>query len=146
MASINGKWQLLSVDNLEPYLNASQSPEEFKNKMLALSKELANTPNLYIQEIHVDKAAGNASLKVFVKGEIKQDLGPIELGKEVEHTGIDGRVATIKVTVENDTKILINRKRSGAETHITVQLQGSDEMSQVLSCSGVTCTEKYKRI
>jgi len=147
MTSINGKWLLTSVDNnLEAYLNAVQSPDEFKNRMLSLSAEVGTTPNLVVHELTVDKASGNAHLKVFIKGQLKQDLGPIPLGKEVEHTGIDGRPAKIKVTVESDTKLLLNKKGSNFESLNTVQLLSSDEMSSTLSSGGVTTVEKYKRI
>jgi hypothetical protein len=146
MASLNGKWLLTSIDNLEAYLNTTHSPDEFKNRMLALSKELGTTPNLFVEEIHVDKGAGNVSVKVYIKGELKQDLGPIGLGQEIDHTGVDGRPAKIKVSVESDTKVLMNKKGPNFESLINVQLLSTDEMTTTLTSSGVTCTEKYKRI
>jgi len=146
MASLNGKWLLTSVDNLENYLVAAQSPDEFKTRMLALSTELGTTPNLFIQDINVDKGAGNVKLQIYIKGELKQDLGPIPLGKEVEHTGVDGRPAKIKVTVESDTKVLMNKKGSNFESLIIVQLLSSGEMTTSLTSAGVTAVEKYKRI
>jgi len=147
MTSLNGKWQLTSVDNnLEAYLNAVHSPDEFKNRMLSLSAEIGTTPNLFVHELTVDKAAGNVHLKVFIKGELKQDLGPIPIGKEVEHTGVDGRPAKIKVTAESDTKLLLNKKGSNFESLHTVQLLSSDEMTTTLSSGGVTSVEKYIRI
>lgn len=146
MTSLNGKWLLTSEENLENYLTAVHSPDEFKTRMLTLSKEIGTTPNLFVHELNVDKAAGNVHLQVFIKGELKQDLGPVPVGKEVEHVGVDGRQAKIKVTVESDTKILMNKKGSDFETLITVQLLSSNEMTTTMTSGGVTCTEKYTRI
>jgi len=146
MSSLNGQWLLTTVDNLEPFLNAAHSPDEFKTRMLNLHKELGSTPNLFVEEISVDKAGGNVSLKVFIKGELKQDLGPIPVGQDVEHTGVDGRQATIKITIESDTKVLMHKKGSNFESLITVHLLSGDDMVTTLSSGGVTCTEKYKRI
>jgi len=145
MASLNGKWLLTSVTNLEAYLNAANSPEAFKTRMLTLSTELGTTPNLFVQEVTVDKSAGTVKLLIYIKGELKQDLGPIDLGKEIEHTGVDGRLAKIKVTVESDTKILLHKKGSDFESLISVQLLSSNEMITTLTSGGVTCTEKYTR-
>jgi len=146
MTSLNGRWVLTSVDNLEAYLNAAHSPDEFKNKILALVKELGTTPNAVVQEITVDKGAGNVHLKVFIKGELKQDLGPVVLGQEIEHTGVDGRVAKVKLNVESDTKILMHKKGSDFESLIAVQLLSSDELTMTMTSGGVTSVEKYKRI
>ena len=146
MTSLNGKWQLTSAENLEAYLNAVNSPEEFKTRMLTLSTELGTTPNLFIQEINIDKGSNNAHLKVYIKGELKQDLGPITLGQEVEHTAVDGRQAKIKVTVESDTKVLMTKKGSNFESLYVVQLLSSNEMITTMTSGGVTSTEKYKRI
>jgi len=127
-------------------LNATKSPEEFKTRMLTLSTELGSTPNVFVEDIAIDKGAGNVRLQVFIKGELKQDLGPVPLGKEVEHTGVDGRPAKIKVTVESDTKVLMSKKGSDFESLITVQLMSSNEMTTTMTSGGVTCTEKYTRL
>jgi len=146
MTSLNGKWLLTSFENLDAYLTVTNSPDEFKTRMLTLGQELGTTPNLFVQNITIDKAADTVSLQVFIKGELKQDLGPIALGKEIEHTGVDGRLAKIKVTVESDTKVLMHKKGSNFETLITVQLLSTDEMVTTMTSAGVTSTEKYRRI
>jgi len=146
MVSLNGKWLLTSADNIEPYLNAVHSPDEFKTRMLALSAQLGSTENLFVEEITVDKDAGTVKLLVYIRGELKQDLGPIPVGKEIEHTGVDGRLATIKVTIESDTKVILNKKGSNFESVAIVQLVNSNEMLTTLTSGGVTLTEKYKRI
>jgi len=146
MSTLNGRWLIKSADNLEAYLNAAHSPDEFKTRILTLFKELGSTSNLFVQEITINKSARNVQLKVFIKGELKQDIGPIALGKEIEHTGIDGRQAKIKITEESDTKIVMHKKGSNFESLITAQLLSSDEMTMTMTCGGVTSVEKYKRI
>lgn len=137
---------MVSVDNLEAYLNATHSPEEFKKKMLTLPTELATTPNAWVQEINVNTAANTVQLIVFIKGEQKFDSGPVHVGKEIEKTGVDGRPAKIKVTIESDTKITMHKKGPNFESNAVMTLTNSNEMVTKLTSGGVTSTEKYTRV
>jgi len=146
MATLTGKWQMTSVENLEAYLNATKSPEEFKNKMLALPTELPTNPNTWIQEINVNTTNNTVQLIVFIKGEQKYDSGVVTVGKEIEKTGVDGRNATIKINIESDTKITLKKKVGDIESLATFTLTGTNNLTSTLTSGGVTSTEKYKRV
>ena len=146
MTALNGKWQMTSVENLEAYLNATHSPEEFKKKMLALPTELSTNPNTWVQEIRIDTTNNTAQLIVFIKGEQKYDSGVVTIGKEFEKTGVDGRNAKIKIDIESDTKITLKKKGTDFESLATFTLTGTNELTSTLTSGGVTSTETYKRV
>ena len=127
-------------------MTATHSPEEFKKKMTTLPTELATNPNAWVQEINVNPGAGTVQLIVFIKGEQKYDSGLVTVGKEVEKTGVDGRPAKIKIETETDTKITMKKTGANFETHVVMTLTNTNEMTTTMTCSGVTTTEKYKRI
>lgn len=146
MASLNGKWAMTSVENLEAYLNATQSPEEFKTKMMTLPEELTKTPNAFVEEIHMDKDAGTIQMVVFIKGEKKYDSGHITIGEETEQKGVDGRLAKITVHCESDTKLTMQKTGTNFHANIIVTLTSGSEMTTRMTCNGVTSTETYKRM
>jgi hypothetical protein len=146
MASLTGKWQMTSVENLEAYLTATHSPEEFKKKMLALPTELPTNPNTWIQEINVNTTNNTVQLIVFIKGEQKYDSGVVTVGTEIEKTGVDGRPATIKINIESDTKITLKKKVADIESLATFTLTTTNDLTSTLTSGGVTSTEKYKRV
>jgi len=146
MATLTGKWQMTSVENLEAYLTATHSPEEFKKKMLTLPAELPTNPNTWVQEIIVNTTNNTVQLIVFIKGEQKYDSGAVTVGTEFEKTGVDGRLAKIKIDIESDTKITLKKKVSDIESLATFTLTGTNDLTSTLTSSGVTSTEKYKRV
>lgn len=60
-------------------------------KLKALYAELPTHPDLYIEELTVDKAAGKVRRVAYIKGEKQRDTGLVNLNEEIEHTLHDGR-------------------------------------------------------
>jgi len=146
MASLSGKWRLVSTNNLDAYLTAIHSPEEFKTKMLKLIDEVQNDPDTIVLDIHVDTMHNTTQLTTYIKGEVKHDFGPVQLGAEVQQTGADGRPSKIKVTIESDTEILVHKTGPGYESTTRAVLTSGTEMTMTLTCGGVTSTEIYTRL
>jgi len=145
MANLNGKWLLLSSDNTDAYLTVTHAPPEFKKNTLALLSQLSAAPNVFVQEIVYNKSAGTMQFRAHVMGQLKHDSTAVPVGKEVDNADADGRTSKIKATVESDSKMLVDKKGSDHEAHGVYVVNG-DEMTVTKTCSGVTCTEKYKRV
>jgi len=141
----SGKWRLLSVENGEAYQKAIHTPEEHLAKLKALHADLKSNPDLYIEELTVDKAGGKVRRVVFIRGEKKRDSGLISFNTEVTHDTADGRVVSGSISLEGDNKLVIREKGPNFEAVIILELQG-DEIHAALTSGGVTCKEVYKRI
>jgi hypothetical protein len=141
----NGKWRLQSVENGEAYQKAIHTPEAHLAKLKALHAELQSNPDLYIEELTVDKAAGKVHRVVYIRGEKKRDSGLISFNQDTTHEAADGRTVTGKIVLEGDHKLVIVEKGPDFEAHITLELRG-DEIHAHLTSGGVTCKEVYKRV
>jgi len=133
------------VENAEAYQKAIHTPEEFLAKLRALHAELATHPDLYIEELTVDKAAGKVHRVVYIRGEKKRDSGLVSLNEEVEHSIPDGRIVKVRATLEGEDKLVIHEKGADFEATITLHLHG-DELHATLTSGGVVCKETYKRV
>jgi len=140
------KWRLISIENAEAYHKAIHTPEEFLARLRVLHGELKTNPDIYVEELTVDKAAGKVHRVVYIRGEKKRDSGLVNLNEEVEHDTADGRTVKVKITLEGDKKLIMHEKGADFEAVIVLELHGEDEITATLTSGGVTCTEKYKRI
>jgi len=146
MAEFNGRWTLVSVENGDAYLAATHTPPELQEKMKKLMENLKTNPEALVEEVHVDKAAGTTSVKIFINGELKHDM-TLELNKEVDHTGLDKRPAKITITLPTDKKMVIIKKTANFETTITYTLSSDGkEVTTTRTSGGVTSTEKYVKL
>jgi hypothetical protein len=143
--SFTGKWRLLSVENGEAYQKAIHTPEAHLAKLKALHADLKSNPDLYIEELTVDKAGGKVQRVAYIRGEKRRDSGLIGFNQEVTHDTADGRTVTGKIIQEGDNKLVIHEKGPDFEAHITLELHG-DEIHANLTSGGVTCKEVYTRV
>lgn len=144
MSAFNGKWRLVSGENIEAYHNAIHTAEEAKNKLRAAVGEVKSDPNAYIEEISVDKAAGVARRTVWFKGEKKRE-GELPFGKEHDGKALDGRPVKVTATLETDTKLVAHEKAADFESVLTFEVSGNElTVSQV--SGGVKATEKFVRV
>jgi hypothetical protein len=141
------KWRLVSIENAEAYHKAIHTPEEFLAKLRVLYAELqqGSSPDLYVEELTVDKAAGKVRRVVFIRGEQKRDSGLVSLNEEAEHSRMDGRVVKVKISLEGDDKLVLHEKGADFEATIELHLHG-DELHVTLTSGAVVCKEKYKRL
>jgi len=133
------------VENAEAFHKAIHTPEECVAKLRALHAELATHPDLYIEELTVDKAAGKVHRVVYIRGEKKRDSGLVSLNEEVEHANADGRIVKATATLEGDDKLVIHEKGANFDVIIHLHLHG-DELHVQLKSGGVVCKETYKRV
>jgi len=146
MAEFNGRWTLVSVENGDAYLAATHTPPELQEKMKKLMETLKPHQEALVEEVHVDKASGTTSVKIFISGELKHDM-TLELNKEVDHTGLDKRPAKITITLPTDKKMVIIKKTASFETTITYTLSADGkEVTTTRTSGGVTSTEKYVKL
>jgi len=139
------KWRLVSVENAEAFHKAVHTPDDFWAKLRELYAELSSKPDLYIEEITVDKAAGKVQRIAYIRGEKKRDSGFVSLGEEVEVTKSDGRVIKVKVNLEGDDKLVVHEKGANFEATGVFHLHG-DEIHVTLTCGTVVAKEIYKRV
>jgi hypothetical protein len=139
------KWRLISVENAEAFHKAIHTQEDFLAKLRAIYAEIDSHPDVYIEELTVDKAAGKVHRVGYIRGEKKRDSGPVNLNEEVDHTLFDGRVVKAKATLEGEDKLVIHEKGANYEATITLHLHG-DELHVTLTSGGVTAHEKFKRV
>jgi len=118
--SFTGKWRLQSVENGEAYQKAIHTPDEHLAKLKALHADLKSNPDLYIEELTVDKAAGKVHRVVYIRGEKKRDSGLISFDTEVTHTAADGRTVSGKISLEGDHKLVIHERGPNFEAVITL--------------------------
>jgi len=144
MAAFNGKWQLTHVENLEAYHTAIHTTDAYKEQLRRVAEGVKTNPNAYVEEITVDKAAGKVQRVVFILGEKKKDSGLIDIGKESEHPGADGRLVKGKITLAGDNKIVINEKGPDFEAIVTIAVSG-DDLTITNTSGSTTATLKYKR-
>jgi len=83
-------------------------------------------------------------LVVFILGEKKRDSGPIDIGKDTEQLGPDGRLVKGKITLTGDNKIVINEKGPDFEAVVTFTVSG-DDLTVTNTSGSTTATLKYKR-
>ena len=143
MAGFNGKWKLVSSENAEAYFTAVKASDEFKEKLRALAVEHKANPDIYIEEIKLDKAAGTIQRIVYIKGEVKKDSGVHKLG--TEHVGkAHGKEAKLTATLESDTKIVRKEVGDDFESTSVLELHG-DELTLTQTSGGVVAKDKYVR-
>jgi len=142
---LTAKWRLVSVENAEAFHKAIHTSDEFLATLKTLWAELATNPDLYIEELTVDKAAGKVHRVAYIRGEKKRDSGLVSLNEEVEHTTADGRKVKARATLEGDDKLVIVEKGANHEAIITLHLHG-DELHVSLSSGGVVAKEVFKRV
>jgi hypothetical protein len=76
-------------------MNFADSPEEYKQKLQKLAEAVKSDPNVYIEEITVNKAARTLKRVVLINGEVRKDSGELKEGQEVDGHSIDGRPAKV---------------------------------------------------
>jgi len=146
MAVFNGRWALVSANNTEAYMTATHAPVALKTKMTTLMATLKTNPEAMIEEINVNKAKGTMHLTILMTGETKSDL-TLEMNKDVEHTGMDGIPAMVKLAMINDGKIVVHKKTSTFETEIVYSMSTcGNEMTVTMTCGGVTSMNKFVKM
>jgi hypothetical protein len=60
-----------------------------------LAEAIKSNPDVYIEEIKVDKAAGVLHRTVLINGEARKDSGDVKLGVEHDGHSGDGRAAKV---------------------------------------------------
>jgi hypothetical protein len=145
MTGFTGRWTLVSAENSEAFMTATHTPAAVKTKMMGIVTSLKTNPEAIVEEMNVNKARGTFHMKLFVNGEVKHDL-TLEMNKEIDFTGMDEIPAKMMLTMMNDSKMMIHRKTTAAETDIVYNLGTSGtEMTLTMTCGGVTCTNKFKK-
>lgn len=144
MAGFNGKWRLVSSENGEAFFNANNASEEYKTALRSLWAEHKTNPDIYQEELKVDKAAGTIQRIVYLKGAVQKDSGPVQFNQERDGKA-HGNPAKITVTLDSDTKI--TRKEVGSNFNSTAVVEVSgDELTLTMTGNGVTAKEKYARV
>jgi len=145
MIGFNGTWNMTSAENIETYLEAINTPKEFMTKMLNVISNLKTNPKMYVMEVMINKNNNTMQTKVFINGELKHDTGLITFNTPIEMTGMDGRVVTLTVNPESNTKLVMNKTAPNFTANITYTLNGN-EVTTTRTSNGVTCTETYKKM
>jgi hypothetical protein len=146
MAGFTGRWALVSAENAEAYMTAIHAPDALKTKLLGLLPTLKTNPEAFVEEVTVNTVKGTVQVKIFMSGEPKHDV-TFELNKEVDNTGLDGIPAKVKITLPNDTKLVMHKKTATYETEIVYNLSTSGtEVTTTRTSGGVTCIDKFKKV
>jgi len=146
MAGFNGRWALVSADNVEAYLTAIHATAEQRAKTEHLITSMKTNPEAFVEEVHVDKAGGTVQVKIFINGELKHEMN-LQLNKEVDNTGLDHLPAKVTITLPSDTKMVITKKTATFEAAIVYNLSTSGtEATTTRTSGGVTSTEKYRKL
>jgi hypothetical protein len=145
MAAFNGKWQLTGAEGLVEYHNTIHTPDAYKEQLRRLAEGVKTNPGGYVEELHVDKAAGKVQRIVYILGEKKKDTGLLDLGKEGETTAMDGRHVKGTITLESDTKIVMHETGPDFTATVTFTVSG-DELTVTSQSGSATAAMKYKKV
>jgi len=142
-SSFNGRWGLVTSEGAVAYFTSINTPEEYKQKLLALGEAVKKDSNAYVEELRVD--ATTFHRQAFVNGEKKKDSGDVAFGAEHDAKIGDGRPAKIRVVLESPTKISRTEKGDGFNTTSTFEVNG-DDLTVTMSSGSATAIEKFKRL
>jgi hypothetical protein len=146
MTIFTGKWIVVSTDNVEAYLTATHTPATVKTKMMDIVTTIKTNPEAIVEEINVNKARGMVHMKLFVNGEVMHDT-TLEMNKEIDFTGMDEIPSKVMLTMMNDAKMMVRKKTTTAETNMVYNLDTTGtEMTLTMTCGGVTCMNKFKKV
>lgn len=146
MTGFTGRWTLVSAENSEAFLTATHAPASVKTKMMGIVTTLKTNPEAIVEEMNVNKTRGMVHMKLVMTGEVMHDV-TLEMNKEVDFTGMDEIPAKVMLTMMNDTKMMVHKKTTMAETDMVYNLGTSGtEMTLTLTSGGVTCMNKFKKV
>jgi len=143
MASLNGKWALISSEKFNEYLKATGADEA----TLAKVAELLNKAGVdgLIEEYFVESGK-SIQRNFYLGGKLFRESPVIPLGEEVSGPAMDGRIVKITVKEEGANKLTRHEALETGQTTDTVLEVHGDEMITTLTCGGVVSTRKYKRV
>jgi hypothetical protein len=140
-----GKWTMTSVDNMGPYLTATHATEEYRTRMMKVMEKVGVTPDMCCLDLTLDKTTASFHLHFHMKGEKDFDTGFIPLNTETELNWMDGRPVKMLLTMHTDNILMMHKKGKSYTTETTMTVIGSN-MTMTMTCEGVTCTERYKKM
>lgn len=145
MSAFNGKWRFVRTDeNCEKFNAAVKAAPEYTSLLEQLAAGLPSNPNIYVEELKVDKAAGTVQRIVYINGKAEKDAGPVKFDTEVDGMTY-GKPAKLKVTLESDTKLKRTEVGSDFTATVTLEVNG-DELTLTSVSGGVTSVDKYARV
>ena len=77
----------------------TDSPEEYKLKLLKLGEAIKANPDVYIEELRVTHDSIHRTVRI--NGEVRKDSGEVKLGVEHEGHSGDGRAAKVRFDVSD---------------------------------------------
>ncbi|KAK3083929.1 hypothetical protein FSP39_005503 [Pinctada imbricata] len=130
MAALVGKWEYVSAENLEQYMEASGVPENLR-EMARKSQ-----PN-----IEVVQSGDSWTIKTVV-GEKTKDT-TFKLNEEFDSVSLTGQPLKCKVTLDGDV-MKESQKAGDVEVVITREVTGGELVSK-MTLGSVTATVKFKK-
>ena len=144
MAKLNGKWRFVSQDNLDGFHTAKKTPEAYKEFLRGLGQKVKADPNVYVEQLTIDVAAGTANRTAFVGGEKKRET-TVKIDQEQDVTLADGRAAKGTVHVNSETKATLTEKGDGFEAVAVYEAHGN-ELVVTQTCAGQVATLKFTKV
>jgi len=146
MSGFTGRWMVVSADNVEAFMTATHTPAAAKTKMMDILTTIKTNPEAIVEEMNVNKARGTFHTKLIVNGGVMHDV-TLEMNKEIDYTGPDEIPAKGMLTMMNDAKMMVHKKTTTMETDMVYNLSTcGTELTLTMTCGGVTCIYKFKKL
>lgn len=137
MANFTGKWEVCSSDNFEEYMIALGIDEA---KRIEAHKFLGDDSKMSYE---ISNSGDDWTFKVKTPT-VGERIVNFTLGQEFDSFTLDGR--KIKAVFSLDGDKLVEKQTGDGFTTENVRTASGDEMSMTMTCNGVQCTRRYKKI
>jgi len=132
MASLAGKWQLVSSENFDEYM-----------KEIGVSWALRQMGNMAKPNLIITIEGKHYVIKS--ESTFKTTVLEFDLDTEFDETTADGREVKTNVTLDASNK-LIQHQKGKVDTTLTRYLEDNDTMVTICEANAVKSTRKYKRM
>lgn len=132
---INGKWKLVSAENIAEINDAIGTTPEYKEKALKIMSPESNVT----QDINVE--GDNVCIIYNIPGktvEVKT-----KMGEPVDMPFFDGRMLKCVFSIDGDKLV---EKQTGAFEAVNIRARQGEQLVLKMTANGVTTTRIYERI
>lgn len=132
---INGKWKLVSAENIAEINDAIGTSPEYKEKALKIMSPESNVT----QDINVE--GDNVCIVYNIPGktvEVKT-----KMGEPVDMPFFDGRMLKCVFSIDGDKLV---EKQTGAFEAVNIRARQGEQLVLKMTANGVTTTRIYERI
>ena len=143
MANLNGKWQLVSSENFDAYMQKIGVTDENRAKGKDVLEKTG--PGGLVEE-YVIESGKSIKRNIYIGGSLMRESQAAPFNTQVQGPSVDGRTAKITLKEESANKVTRHEIFDGGVEATTVSEVTGDQLITTLTSGGVTSKRTYKKV